>query len=61
MLEGLGQAPSDLAERSADAIGKQRASGLETVKGVKTGCETDASHLGWITLFSTEGPQLYFM
>lgn len=55
------QAPSDVAEGSIDAIGKQWTSGLETVKGVKRGCETADSPLGWITLFSTEGAQLYFM
>ena len=59
--ELVGQAPSDVAERSIDAFGKQWASGLEAVKGVKTGCETDDPHLGWITLFSTEWAQLYFM
>lgn len=48
--ERVGQAPSDIAERSIDSVGKQWASGFEAVKGVKTGCETDDPHLGWITL-----------
>lgn len=43
LLEGKGWAPSDVALRSIDTVGKQWTSGLETIKGVKTGCEMAVS------------------